>query len=229
MRQEGARQTRSTPIRRHLRGVAMVVVIVANLIYAVPMPQITEAQRQDPQWQRGTVQALAPWLARAGVAQSVDDLQRRYRHLVWSVKQALLTLRAPAQPVFDALQTNQQWGLFATVTEAPDRLVVEVQRGPRAQWEPLYVRLDPEHDWRDPVFRYRRVRAVWDNVRQQQPKATYKRLAAWTADEVFVEQPDVTAVRFVLERRFLTLPWEPLVTLTQRRAERVHRRPRAEP
>jgi hypothetical protein len=130
-------------------------------------------------------------------------------------------LRWPTDRLFKALHVSQQWGLFAIVTETTDRVLIEVRRD--KEWETLYRRLDGEHDWHDDQLKYRRIRGVWDGVKEE-PKGTYKRFTVWIARVIFREQPDVDRVRVVLERTVNTLPWEEPDPTVTRRAERYHRR-----
>lgn len=199
------------------------LVILANLIFAIPFPKMSEEERADPEWRSGDVDV---WFAVLGPVTGMDRARfgALAREVVWGTRQAIKALRFPFEPVFSALHVNQQWGLFAVVTEEPDSLVVEVRRG--GEWETLYRRLDGDHDWHDAQLKYRRIRGVWDGVKDE-PKGTYKRLTDWIAWTVFAEQPDVDRVRVVLERRQLSLPWEPIDPEVTRRAERYHRREKA--
>ena len=202
---------------RQVRGLLLLVVIVANLTHAIPYPRISEEDLADPEWRKADFEQWERWLSRVGLSLEPGWLKQ----LGFDVKQVVLTLRAPFSPYFDLTQTNQQWGLFAVVTEAPDALIVEVRRD--GEWEELYRRLHPEHDWHDRQLKFRRLRGVWDGVKDE-PKGTYKRFSVWLARTVFEEQPDVDRVRVLLEKRTLTLPWEEPDERVERRAERYHKR-----
>ena len=206
---------------RQVRGLLLLVVIVANLIYAIPFPRITEDDLADPEWRKVDFDRWEGWLGNVGIGGEPGWLMAVIKEVGWTYKQALVGLRTPFQPYFDATQTNQQWGLFAVVTESPDVLVVEVRRS--GEWEELYRRLDREHAWHDRQLKFRRLRGVWDGVKDE-PKGTYKRFTVWLAREVFEEQPDVDRVRVLLERHHLALPWEEPDPEGERRAERYHKR-----
>ncbi len=214
-------------VRRQLRAIVLLVVVVANLVYAVPYPRVSPEDVEDPAWMRAEWEQWAEILQSVGVAITTDELQARIARVALDTKEVVMACRAPFSPFFRATVTNQQWGLFARVTERPDRLVVEVRRGPEVPWERYYARLEPGPgpyaQW-DGAFRYRRVRGIWDSVRDKAPSATYRRLARWTAEQVMQAEPDVTEVRFLLERSVLTAPWEEVDPSLERRAIRRHTR-----
>ncbi len=205
------------PLRR-FRAIALAVVIAANLIAAIPRVKMTPEERSDPElWKED----LARWHQGLGGALTPDQLRTIAVESAWAWRQFVVALRFPFEPFYRYTHTNQQWGLFAVVTERPERLIVEVRSG--QQWERIYRRLDPALDWHDRQLKYRRIRGVWDSVKDP-PKGTYKRLTLWIARTAFRERPDVDRVRVQLERSHLTLPWEPIDPERTYRAEKVHRR-----
>lgn len=204
---------------RRFRAIVIAVAIAANLIVAIPGTQVTDEDVAKPDFRKEDIENWYAWTFGLGMS------KERFRDVAlgafafWG--EALKVIRAPVQPFFSWTHTNQQWGLFAIVGERRESIVIEVRRA--GQWETLYRRLDPGHDWRDDTLKYRRVRGVWDGVKDE-PKGSYKRLTGWLAKEIFEEQPDVDRVRVVLERTNMTLPWEEIDTTVERRAERYHRR-----
>lgn len=208
---------------RQLRAVLLTLFILTNLSHAIPVPGIKADDLEDPDWFMGDMELWSGRLGAVGIELEPEKLQHGVRGLVWRYKQAVLDIREPFSPAFQAIKANQQWGLFAAVTEIPDRLVIEVDRGDG--FEVVYQRLDPEHDWGDDIYRYRRIRGIWDSVKSgKKPRGTYRRLAMWTARRLFEEDPSVERVRFKLERLHLSSPWEPVNDEIEVRAERVHRR-----
>jgi hypothetical protein len=205
---------------RNLRAVLIVVALLANATYALPVSKMKAEEVDDPEFRANDVELWYRWLG-APLGVTREAFGARIRRLIWAQHELVLTLRAPFGPVFETLHISQQWGLFAVVTEAPDRLVIEVRR--EGEWETLYRRLDGQHDWHDSQLKYRRIRGVWDGVKEE-PKGTYKRLTTWVARVIFAEQPDVDRVRVVLEKEPQTLPWVENTAETTRRAERYHRR-----
>lgn len=217
---------REVPIRT-LRAIVIAIAIVANAIYALPMVKMAPEDLDNPEWRRRQVDhwftAIDKLWPGEGLPATRDEAAALFRSVMWSERETVRMLRRPFKTIFDRLHMNQQWGLFAVVTEAPDRFVIEVRRN--KEWEPLYRRLDPCCTWHDDQLKYRRVRGVWDGVKEkEEPKGTYKRLSTWIARMIFVEQPDVDRVRIVLEKSYETLPWKEERLEVTRRAERYHRR-----
>jgi len=208
-------------INRHLRALILLFVLTANLTYAVPYPQIEAEDISDPEWRAAEFEMWHGAIAGVGIRLDPERFAVVTKTAYWWLGRVVEVVRMPFKPVFRVLKTGQQWGLFAVVAEHPDGLLVEVRRD--GEWEVLYRRLDSDHDWRDGMLKYRRLRGVWDGVKDE-PKGTYKRFSVWLAKEIFREQPDVDRVRVVLERRHNVLPWEDLDPEVTRRAERHHKR-----
>ncbi|MEZ4237700.1 MAG: hypothetical protein R3F59_16440 [Myxococcota bacterium] len=208
------------PAMPQLRAALILGLLIANAIYALPVAKIKDEERNDPAFRQAEIDVWYGWFGPTlGISrEKLGDWVRAY---LWAQRQTVLTLRAPVRPIFDAFHVSQQWGLFAVVTEAPDRLIIEVRRN--GEWETLYRRLDGDRDWHDATLKYRRVRGVWDGVRKE-PKGTYKRLTQWIARVIFDEQPDVDRVRVLLEKEHKQLPWVEPDPQLERRAERYHRR-----
>lgn len=205
---------------KQLRAALILVVLLANATYALPLAKMKAEDLEDPTFRAHDIGLWYRWVGQPlGVEQ--ERFARWIREYLWRQRQLVLGLRAPWRPVFQTFHVSQQWGLFAVVTEAPDRLVIEVRRN--GEWETLYRRLDGGSDWHDAQLKYRRVRGVWDGVKEE-PKGTYKRLTKWISRIIFAEQPDVDRVRVLLEKEHKQLPWEPLEPNRKRRAERYHRR-----
>lgn len=207
-------------IIRTFRAVLITLVLLANAIYALPFSKMDLENVSDPEWEKSDFQLWYRWL---GPVLPMDEtgFGAIVRRAMWAEHETVRMLRLPFKPLFDRLHVNQQWGLFAVVTESPERLVIEVRRN--GEWETLYRRLDGEHDWHDNQLKYRRIRGVWDGVKAE-PKGTYKRMAKWVATMVFLEQPDVDRVRIVLEKHRENLPWEEVDPSVTRRAEKYHKR-----
>ena len=186
-------------VRRQLRAIALMLVVAVNLIYAIPVPHMKEEALSDPDWFMTDMQRWTHVLGMVGIELTPEQLQHGVRGIAWRYKQGVLAVREPVAPLFRSIKANQQWGLFGAVTEIPDRLVIEVDRGDG--YVPVFVKLDPEHDWREPVWRYRRIRGIWDSVKDgDKPRGTYRRLSMWTSRQLFLEDPSIQRVRFKLER-----------------------------
>lgn len=203
------------------RAALVAALIIGNLSMAMPYRGLAWAGVSDPAYGRKDFELWWGWFGDWSPLPrpAVDWLFRRW---AWSQDNLVGLVRVPFEPVADFLNVNQRWTLFAAVTRAPRRLVVEVRRD--GEWEVLYRRLDPEHTWHDAQLRYRRVRGVWDSADIEDPKGTYKRMAKWIALTAFTEHADVDRVRVILERSHLMPPWEPLDAEVTRHAERYYRR-----
>lgn len=204
---------------RRFRAIVIAIAVLANLVVAIPTARIKDEDLADPEYRKVDIENWYEWTGGFGMT------PERFRGVILGTltgwRDTVKLVRAPFQPFFSLTHTNQQWGLFAVVGERKETVVIEVRRD--GKWETLYRRLDPEHTWHDDQLKYRRIRGVWDGVKDE-PKGTYKRLTVWLAKEIFTEQPDVDRVRILLERSRMTLPWEPIDTAVERRAERYHRR-----
>lgn len=207
-----------------MRALALLIGFIGNFTYALPVPRMKAEELNDPQWRARALRKISDQLAAFGIHYGEDELRDPLRTLTWRRRQFVLALRRPFKPFFRSIDATQNWGLFASVTERPDQLVVDAIVG-EASWSRVYGRLDPEHRWRDEVFRYRRIRGIWDSVRSK-PKGTYVRLANWTARELMTERPEVDRVRFYLLRMRLVRPWQADPGEYERRAVRTYSRSR---
>lgn len=197
----------------------LAVVVVANLIAFIPRVKLDPEEFDDPELWKSDLEFWHEHLGFTGLTE--DQLRAIAVNTAWGWQKFVKGLRWPFEPFFKYTHTNQQWGLFAVVTEVPERLVIEVRRN--GEWEVLYRRLDPDHAWHEEELKYRRIRGIWDSVKDP-PKGTYKRFSLWVARTVFTEQPDVDRVRTKLEKQYLTFPWEEPDTRLTYRAEKYHKR-----
>lgn len=203
-----------------IRAVLVTLLLFANLAFAMPYRGLTWEGVSDPEYGKADFDLYWTWFGHLSPV-SRSTAQALFRRWAWTQDQAVGAARAPFEPLFDFLHVNQRWTLFNIVARAPSRLVVEARRD--GEWETLYRRLDPAHDWHDAQLSYRRIRGVWDGV-SGEPKGTYKRMAKWIARTAFAEQPDVDRVRVKLVREHLSPPWEPVDPKPEVFAERYYRR-----
>ena len=202
MRGPAERWPRAWP---HLRAAALCLVVFGNLMYAVPFPRKMVEEDKREVWRKGDLDMWYGWVGgviphdRAAFGEAVIDGNNALYHVGSA-------FHAPVRPIFRTLRTTQQWGLFGIVAEAPEALVVEALI--EGEWVEIERRLHPEHDWRDPVFRYRRVRGTWDTVRKDKPAPLYDAFCRWTAQLAFADFPRATRVRVSRHRSFIMAPWE---------------------
>jgi len=189
-----------------VRAAILCLVVAGNLLYAVPFPRKSVDDDDRETWREGDIDMWYGWLSGAGLPWS----RQRFGELVVDANNRLHDLgrwvHSPVRPVFRTLRTTQQWGLFGIVAEAPEALVVEIEVD--GQWTEIERRLHPDRDWRDEVFKYRRVRGTWDSAREDKPSPLYDSFCRWTAQLAFADHPAAQRVRVSRHRHFVLAPWE---------------------
>ncbi|MCB9697561.1 MAG: hypothetical protein H6738_12340 [Alphaproteobacteria bacterium] len=213
--------------RDQLRAAAITLALVANAVYALPIPPAITAEKIK---EEGRQRDLEMWeRLLGGVGLSVE--RERLEELVVSVTTTLADghklLKTPFRPVFDLLGADQSWALFASATTRPERLEIAVRRKDSADFEVLLRRLDPCCSWHEGQLEYRRIRGVWDGQGKRMRPA-YKGLTKWIAEQVFAEMPDAVQVRVRLIKERSTYPWEEDDPSQEPVLQRVHVRGRAE-
>jgi len=189
----------------HLRAAALCLVVFGNLMYAVPFPRKMVEEDKREVWRKGDLDMWYGWVGgviphdRAAFGEAVIDGNNALYHVGSA-------FHAPVRPIFRTLRTTQQWGLFGIVAEAPEALVIEVERD--GKWVEVERRLHPEHRWNDAVFRYRRVRGTWDSVKDDKPAPLYDSFCRWAAGMAFADHPGIERVRIYRHRHFVLAPWE---------------------
>ena len=104
----------------------------------------------------------------------------------------------PLQPVAKALDIDQQWVLFRSVSRRRFRLTIEGWTAD-AGWTPLYRAGDDDHPWNEDMLAYRRVRGAY-NPYGQRVRRAYPGFARWIGDQVLAAHPEMAAARVRLER-----------------------------
>jgi hypothetical protein len=180
--------------------------VLGNLLQAVPFPRKSIEDDKRSTWRKVDVDLWHAWLAPTGLVGSREAFQEQVVEGYLALKTAGDWIQAPVRPFFHANRTTQQWGLFAVVTEKPERLVVDVEI--EGAWRRISARLEPEHPWENERFKYRRVRGTWDTVKEDQPSPLYEAFCRWTARRAFSDYPEATRVRVRRERFIAAAPWE---------------------
>jgi hypothetical protein len=104
---------------------------------------------------------------------------------------------APLSPVATALDIDQQWVLFRSVSRRRFRLSIEGWT--EAGWKTLYRAGDDDHAWNDDALAFRRVRGAY-NPYGQRVRRAYSGFARWIGDQVLAAHPEMAAARIRLER-----------------------------
>jgi hypothetical protein len=118
--------------------------------------------------------------------------------LLGALARARASVLAPSQPLAKALDVDQQWVLFRSLSRRRFRLCVE-GRTAAGDWALLYRAGDDDHTWNADVLDYRRVRGAY-NPYGQRIRRAYAGFARWIGDRVLAEHPDMQAARVRLER-----------------------------
>jgi hypothetical protein len=206
--------------------VLLCLFVAGNLLYAVPFPHKRVADDDRETWRAADLEMWHGWLSGLGLSMPLP----RFRDQVIDGSNRLhdlgRTVHAPVRPFFRTMRSTQQWGLFGVVSESPEALVVEVARGDT--WEVVERRLDPDHDWLDHTFLYRRVRGTWDTVRSDRDNPLYEAFCRWTARKAFAEWSDIDQVRVYRERFVVNAPWEQIDKPPRRLHERTFQRGQTE-
>lgn len=210
--------------RDHARGLAILLVLLVQGILALPIPRgLKRADFDDPR-SREESAAVRALLGDLGLPLRHEELADGLFALSERLRLGREAALAPAWPILRLLGINQAWGLFTYPDTQPSRLVVE-GRAAEGPWQRLYAGHDDEADLLAPLFRYRRLRGVYDG-QAWKPGGNYSRFTQVAARRVFELRPDLQQVRIGFERFHVRQPGralDPSVTRvhfrTIRRAE----------
>lgn len=207
-----------------VRAYAILLVLLVQGILALPIPRgLKRADFDDPR-SREESAAVREHLAGLGLDLSHEELADGLFALSERLRAGREAALAPVQPLLRLLGINQAWGLFTYPDTQPSRLVVE-GRAAEGPWQRLYAGHDDEADLLAPLFRYRRLRGVYDG-QAWKPGGNYSRFTQVAARRVFEARPELVQVRIGFERFHVRQPGradDPAVTRvhfrTLRRAE----------
>ncbi len=183
-----------SPVRRvwpQVRAVLVALHVVAITLLALPAPG---GGMNRAAWKEPTVQGeLAAWGARLGVAPAA--LEER----LWTFAVAYMDARSavidPITPYYRLAGTWQSWRMFVAPHRHPSRLVVEIDHGRGAGFEPLYLRGDPAASWRRHQLDHDRMRAQVFRLSWPGYEGTYARFAGWLAREAARDFPEARSLR----------------------------------
>ena len=138
-----------TPSRRweHIRGVLILVHILAICLMALPAPQ--GGMRKDA-WKEPTVQdeimALSERLNSLGYENTPEELEAELWVLATDVISIRKQVLRPFDPYARYMGTQQSWRMFVAPHRYPARLHVEIRR-PGEDWELVSIFQDPSLFW----------------------------------------------------------------------------------
>ena len=180
-----------------LRATLIGVVVLAQLIDALPLPELREDHFDNPV-AHDELEGWAEALQGAGLDVSPDALREFGLGLGrGSVAFRKLLLR-PWFPLRQLTGTGQSWGLFAYPDPYAGRLVVEGRTG--EAWAELYRAPDGGEGSLAARLDYRRTRGVYDDACDRpKPRKIYSRFARWVAEEAFALDPALDEVEVRLD------------------------------
>lgn len=191
---------------RNTRAFILLLVIVVHGIFAAPLPRAVKLR--DMQRPAG-VEEIDRWLS---LFASVGFTPARKDFEAWVVDSTSFwggwheAFKKPFRPVMRMTGTGQGWALFAAPDTHPHRLEVFVRVG--GDWSLIYRRFHPQASWNDGIFRFRRVRGVYDSSTQRQ-LPSYKAFSAWVAEQALADYPQATGAKVQMVRTHTTVPGEP--------------------
>ncbi|MCA9493965.1 MAG: hypothetical protein KC621_28755 [Myxococcales bacterium] len=190
-----------------LRAVVLAIVIAVHGLAAAPIPHVvTQNDLRNPV-SAEEVRRWAERLTALGLERTPEQLGEEVIWWTERIGGAHHAALAPFRSFFRFTGTNQGWALFANPDTHPIRLQIRVRREGRGDWEILFQRLDPEHDWAADLLAYRRVRGVYDaGGYRSRPRGNYRRFAKWIAHRVLDGDPTVQAVEIRSLRTHTTTP-----------------------
>jgi hypothetical protein len=174
-----------------------------------------EAKQELQQW-RDVVATL-------GYDLPQDEFNAELIHISSMLAAPQLWLKRTLRPIMTATGTGQGWGLFAAPDTYPHRLIVEAKRPSEKHFELIYQRHDPEHDWWDERFRYRRLRGIYDGATSR-PGAVYTNFCQWVATAALKEFSEYEVVRVGFIRTHSVVPGAERNTRNPRRLLRTFKR-----
>lgn len=205
----------------HLRAVAITVVLLVQGFLALPIPSSVNARQFDNPIARDELQRWVGILGARGIELTPEELQAEVIERAQGITGLRKTVQEPIKPFNRVTGTGQAWGLFTYPNSFPHTMHIELRVN--GVWEPLYIPLDPEHDWNKRMFVFRRVRGVYDDNANNTRKS-YDNFVDWVSGMALAENPQADAVRVYYSQAHVTLPGEPKDPSTKDKNERIRTR-----
>jgi hypothetical protein len=213
----------SRPLRwsAWLRAGLITFALLVHSCYALPSPHtVDEADLATPEGKE-EIQRWVDLLGSVGLDITTEQLSQQTMYWTKWFNGWHSTFRRPFRPWMRYTGTGQAWALFANPDTYPHRIEVYVRID--KQWVPIYRRNDPELDWNDDFFRFRRVRGVYDGSTSRQ-RVPYWNFSRDVAKRAFLDYPDADRVKMQQVRPHPPMPWEPFEPEETVRVKRVFRR-----
>ncbi len=179
----------------HIRGVLILLHIVAIALMALPAPQ---GGMKKNAWKEPTVQAeIQAWssrLNRIGYETTPAELETDLWEIATDFMGVRKTVLRPLQPYARFLGTQQSWRMFVAPHRYPTRLHVEIKE-PGQDWQTIAIYQDPEHPWKAELFEHDRFRSALFRYGWKSYGGARQLFNEWLAREAAAEFPEATHLR----------------------------------
>ncbi|MCP4809377.1 MAG: hypothetical protein GY913_11635 [Proteobacteria bacterium] len=187
------------------RALGIAIVLIVHSVCVLPIPSNVPddsfdhpvAKEELARW-GGILESLGYEIEPKQLGRDLLDVGQA----IADKKKAFLT---PFRPVLRTTGTGQAWGLFTYPNTRPNRMHISWRANSTDEWTLLYRALDPEYDWHESTFRYRRVRGVFDD-NANQVRRSYSNFCDWVSRDVFEEMPEANEVRIHMVQTVVGLP-----------------------
>jgi len=206
--------------RAQLRALLIALLLIVCGISNLPFSRVTARDLDNP-IAKAELERWSEILESVGVERPPKRLKQDT--LTWGNRLADTKRSAmkPFRPVLRVTQTGQAWGLFTYPNTLPHTLHVNILVD--GEWTPIYQAMDPEHDWMEARFRFRRVRGVYDDNAWQK-RRSYENFVDWVAREALEDFEEAEAVQIYLVRSHARVPGEEFDPSEERRLVRKRTR-----
>lgn len=179
----------------HIRGVLILLHIIAVILMALPAPQgaMRKNSWKEPTVQ-GEIQAWSERLNRMGYQNTPEELETRLWEVATDFTETRKKVLAPIQPYAKYLGTQQSWRMFVAPHRYPTRLHIEIKESGE-DWQTISIYQDPDHDWKADLFEHDRFRSALFRYGWKSYGGARQLFNEWLAREAAAEFPEATHLR----------------------------------
>ena len=205
------------------RAMIISIVLMLQLLDAVPLPELRERHLQNPVAQ-SELQRWTSTLQAAGVDITREELAAIGLQVGGVAGMFRKRVLRPWSPFRRITGTGQDWSLFSIPEPAAGRLVVEGHTSDGTTT--LFYRAPGGRaDALEAMLEYRRLRGVYDSASDRpQPRKIYQQFGRWLSAHLMAEHLDITQVEIRLDRHLIRTPSEPPSPPDVRRHARLYTR-----
>jgi hypothetical protein len=211
------------PSRRdQLRAGLIAVVLLLQLLDAVPLPELRAKHLANPV-AKAELKQWSEVLHAVGVTVTPTELGEIGLRMGSVAGTFRKTALRPWHPFRQLTGTGQSWGLFAYPEPATGRLVLDGRSA--VGTETFYRAPGGKNDALESVLEYRRIRGVYDGASDRpQPRRIYRRFGVWVASRIMRVRPDITDVEVRLDLHPVRTPDQGRSVADKRRHARQYSR-----